>query len=173
MAGYKGRWAWRRVASDAELALAFVARRQGRGSLPASQWAHVLSLELGWSTPSQARAFVARAQESGLLVEEGDALRLAVDWKRVEVPRKFRLDPEAPIEVRAPRPDDPFVGWLDAVAKAQSSDRSAVLAAVADKQARFGGALSAEAALLLVAAEAGLEVREEAAAALDRLKRRA
>ncbi len=165
--------------TDAQHALAFVAKRQGKGSGPASQWAHVLSLELGWLTPSQAKRFVANATEAGVLVEDPDnpqRLRFAGDWKAVEVPRRFRLDPgsieDVPAPVASPEAasDDPFRDLLRAIAAHRGGEQAQVLDEVTAWQERMGGDLEAEAAALLVAAEAGMEVQERARAALERLK---
>jgi len=84
--------------SDHEVALAFVARRQAKQAMTAARWCHLLSLELGWMNPGQARAFVEGAQRAGLLAPEGDLLRLLVDPQAVEVPRGFRprVDGAAP-----------------------------------------------------------------------------
>lgn len=89
--------------------------------------------------------------------------------------------PEAPTrtppsEAGAAPPSGPTAGpgpqedrsttWLHRVGEATGKDRAAVLAAVAARQEEFHGLLSSEAALLLLAKEAGLDVREAAAAAL-------
>lgn len=167
--------------TDAQYALAFVAKRQGKGRAEASRWAHVLSLELGWLTPSQAKRFVQNAVDAGVLVaddeeDDGGRLRFAGDWKNVEVPRRFRLDPESVDDVPAPvaspeaASDDPFRDRLQAIATHRGDDPAAALEDVTAWQERLGGDLEAEAAALLVAAEAGMDVRDEAAAALERLK---
>lgn len=81
--------------SDLEIALAFIARRQAAKAMSASRWSHMLSLEMGWMNPGQARAFVDRAERAGLLAPDGDALRLVIDPTTVEVPRGFRPRPDA------------------------------------------------------------------------------
>src|SRR5207245_1332417 len=80
---------------DVEAALAFVAARQGRRALLPQEWAHVLSLDLGWMAPAQARRLVERAQAAGLLTPDGDLLRLALDPAAVQVPPLFRPRPDA------------------------------------------------------------------------------
>jgi hypothetical protein len=165
------------VPGDLEVALAFVARREGRRAMPAARWAHVLSLDLGWMPPAQARAFVEQGVSAALLRAEGESLVLAVDPATVEVPRGFRpgaqpvpapprpAAPAAAAQAPAAAPVDPFLEWVERVAAATGSDRRRVLAQVADAQARMGGMLSAMAAVLWLAARAGLDAREAAAAA--------
>jgi hypothetical protein len=177
------------LGSDVEVALAFVARRQARAAMPANRWCHLLSLELGWMNPGQARAFVDRAVRAGLLAEDGADLRLVVDPARVEVPRGFRPKPDAeaaPPQAAAgaaaagdgaasgpalePEPD-PFLGWVARIAAARGLTREQVLGQVAALQESMGGLLTAEAAVLLLARRNGLDVQAAAKAAADRMLR--
>src|SRR5688572_17737382 len=151
----------------ARLALAFVSRRQSARSLPRTRWVHILSLELGWMSPGQAGAYVDRAASAGLLRPQGESLELAFDPANVEVPRGFRPDPnEAPAPAAAA---DPFVEWLDKVVAATRKTRADVLKDVEERQKRMGGMLTAEAALLWSAADAGLDVRAAAQKSLESL----
>lgn len=154
--------------SEARAALAFVARRQGRSSMPLSSWGHVLSLELAWLKPAEARAYIEACRDAGLLIPDGDAYRPSFDVAQVEVPRRFRLHPGA--ERPKATGGDPFTAWVDRVAAAKGIDAKAVLQQVAAKQEAHGGLMEAEAALLLLAAEAGVDVRAAAKDALARLK---
>lgn len=152
--------------SDVEVALAFVARREARVAMSAARWAHLLSFELGWMNPGQARAFVQRAVGVGLLTPEGDGLRFVLDPQAVQVPRGFRPDPEAlpapaPAAAAAPEPDL-FLGWVARLAAHHGATREAILGRVAAMQERMGGLLTAEAAVLLLAREAGLDVTKAA-----------
>lgn len=158
------------VPSDLEVALAFVAKRQGRDASSAAEWRHVLSLELGWFTPAQAARFVEASVATGLLRADGDQLRLAFDRGSVQVPRGFRPDPAAiPDTSASPPAEDPFIALVDRIAGRLGTKRSQVLETVAAVQERFGGHLEAEAAALRVALDAGLDVQDEAEAALARL----
>lgn len=176
------------MSSDLEIALAFVARRQASKTMSAARWSHLLSLELGWMNPGQARSFVGRAQRAGLLAADGESLRLVIDPATVEVPRGFRprpdahtTDPSRPngdggsaaesatATPAASPPADPFLAWLAKLAAHLEVPRDQVLAQVAAEQERMGGLLTAEAALLLVARRNGLEVAEAARDAEARL----
>ncbi|MEA3191235.1 MAG: hypothetical protein QOD77_1817 [Thermoplasmata archaeon] len=145
---------------DLETALAFVARRAGARAMPPAAWVHHLSLELAWMAPAQARAFVERAMAAGVLRLAGDDAELAFDPRAVEAPRGFRPNPDT----GAAPPEDPFVAWLGRVGAATGKDRAAVLADVAARQQAMGGMLTAWAALLWAAADAGLDVRSAAQA---------
>lgn len=186
------------MASDHEVALAFVARRQAQRAMTASRWSHLLSLEMGWMNPGQARAFVEAAVRAGLLAPDGDLLRLVIDPQAVEVPRGFRPKPEAaaapappaspaspaspspagqapgavpvaPAPAPAPPEPDPFLAWLARLAAHTGKTREQVLGQVAQLQESMGGLLTAEAAVLVLARRAGLVVAEAARKAADAL----
>ena len=157
---------------EVQVALAFVARRAGRSAMDEAAWAHVMSLELGWMAPAEARALVARAVQAGLLRDEAGLLALAFDAKSVTIPRGFRPSAATRAATQAPAAaaaEDPFVAWLGRVAASTGRGQDEVLADVARLQDEARGLLHAEAALLRVAHAAGLDVRDAAAAALTRL----
>jgi hypothetical protein len=160
--------------------LAVAARRQAVRSMSMQRWAHVLSLELGWMNPGQARSFVDAAVRAGLLAEDDGKLRLVIDPAAVEVPRGFRPAPVAaaspgpaqandrsgpgPGPATAP-PPDPFLAWVAKVAAQRGQTRDTVLAEVAAVQTQMGGLLTAEAAVLLLARRQGLDVAQAASSA--------
>lgn len=158
--------------SDLEIALAFIARRQAAKAMSAARWSHMLSLELGWMNPGQARAFVDRAVRAGILAPDGDLMRLVIDPAAVEVPRGFRPRPDAEWQASAetaptapakdPAPPDPFLTWVAKVAAHRDATRDHVLADVAATQEQMGGLLTAEAAVLLLARRNGLDVADAA-----------
>jgi hypothetical protein len=148
---------------DAEAALAFVAGRQGRRSMPATDWANVLSFDLGWMPPAAARGLVDAAQGAGLLEPDGESLRLTIDPASVPIPPLFRPRPDARPDARvAAPPPDGFLAWLLAYERQAGCDRAEALRRVALRQAEAQGLLTADAALLWLGAEAGLDVRAAA-----------
>lgn len=163
--------------SDAELTLAFVAKRQGTDAMAASTWAHVLSLELGWMGPGAAKEFVGACEAAGLLQPEGDDLRVGFDRKLAPIPRGFKPSPNLqvnPGSVAPPTPDvtevaDPFRFLVSRIVDETDLDKAAVLKEVTAVQDQFGGKLSGEAAAILVALKQGLNVRPEARSALERI----
>ncbi len=139
--------------------------------MPESRWIHVLSLELGWMNPAQARAYIAAANAAGILQPDGDALRLAFDARTIDAPRGFRPDPDSvprAITSHAPPPRmDPFMACVERIGKQTGKQRQQILEDVSNLQDQLGGLLTAEAAVLWVAHEAGMDVRREAAEALN------
>ena len=167
------------MASDHEIALAFIARRQAQRSMTAAKWSHHLSLDLGWMNPGLARSFVDAAVRGGLLAPEGDQLRLLIDPQLVEVPRGFRPKADAvptppsgaaasskPAPDSAPMPEpDLFLSWVTRIAAQRGLTREHVLGQVAALQESLAGLLTAEAAVLLLAKRNGADVATAAAAA--------
>lgn len=156
------------MTGDLETALAFLARRESRLVMTASRWAHVLSFEMGWMNPGQARAFVQRAVTAGLLAPDGDNLRLVLDPQTIPVPRGFRPHPEASAPAApntTPAPPDAFLGWVARLAAHHGVTREQILGRVAAVQERMGGLLTAEAAVLWLGRDAGLDVTGDAARA--------
>ncbi|MEK6975703.1 MAG: DUF2240 family protein [Candidatus Thermoplasmatota archaeon] len=161
------------MSGEVEVALAFIARREARAAMTAARWAHVLCFELGWMNPGQARAFVQRAIASGLLAPDGDLMRFVLDPAGVQVPRGFKPDPLAIVaaSASAPAPEpDLFLGWVARLAAHHAVPREHILGRVAAVQERMGGMLTAEAAALWLARDAGMDVAEAARAAAQALK---
>lgn len=154
------------MSGEMEVALAFIARREARLSMTAARWAHVLCFELGWMNPGQARAFVQRAIASGLLAPDGELMRFVLDPAGVQVPRGFKPNADAlpaPAAPSAPQPEpDLFLGWVARLAAHHGAPREHILGRVAAVQERMGGMLTAEAAALWLAREAGMDVAEAA-----------
>lgn len=161
------------MSGEVEVAFAFIAKREARLSMTAARWAHVLCFELGWMNPGQARAFVQRAIASGLLTPDGELMRFVLDPATVQVPRGFKPDPAAiaPAAPTAPVPEpDLFLGWVARLSAHHGAPREHILGRVAAVQERMGGMLTAEAAALWLARDAGLDVAQAARAAEQELK---
>lgn len=149
---------------EAQQALAFVARRAARKQMPATQWAHIMSLELGWMSPGEAKQYVAACRDAGLLAGE-EELAPTFDTT-IEIPRGFRPDPaNRPESTQVSEDADLFATWLAKTAEATGQDMAAVLADMEALQATHAG-LHADAAVLLLARRAGLDVQAAAAEAL-------
>ncbi len=159
--------------------------------MPTSRWRHVLSLELGWMAPGLAGRYIDACRAAGLLEVDGEELRLTFDAKTIPIPRGFRPDPlqlppasdgalpatpaAAPMGAEGGPPetsegDDLFGSWLPKIAAARGEDLGATMAAMEALQAKAGGLLHAEAAILVMGAAAGLDVKAAAARALKDLQ---
>lgn len=154
------------TAGDVETALAFVARLKGARALQESEWVFTLSLHLGWMAPREARAFVARALAAGVLAPDGNRCRLVPDPGALEAARGFRPDPAAQAGATPAPAETDFLHWVDRLAREVRCDRSEALARIGALQERMGGLLTAQAAVLWLVREAGVDVRPAARALL-------
>ncbi len=159
------------MTQDARRALAFVAKRQATDTLPVATWANVLSLELGWFTPGDARRFIDACIAAGLLRTTDDGAALGFPCREVELPRGFRPGPDAFPDAADATPTtvDPFRDLVDRIATHGNGTRAEVLERIAQVQDRFGGTLHANAAAVRVAIDEGLDVQDTAARMLERL----
>jgi hypothetical protein len=166
--------------TDAHIALAFVAKRQGQSVLPVAEWSHVLSLVLGWMPPGAAREFVKSAELAGLLSPVGESLELTFDAAIIKIPNRYKPPANMVVEAAdapmvatpAKSTDDSpiFPRLLQRLAEAKRIAKEAALLQVAEVQAKFGGRLTADAALVQVAMNHGLEVASDASAELAAIK---
>lgn len=171
--------------SDLARTIAFAFRRKGVETMPGSELRLLLAYDLRWFAPEDAKKVVLRAIETGMLEQEGDAVRVAFDLATVQIPLNFRpttavLDEEigalpqkpmpslaasvaAPAPGPAPAPPPPAPAQPP-VAGAGSHQRAAD-----DERRKRGLLVSAELAQLIVRRRAGEDVAEEAARLEERL----
>lgn len=142
--------------NDLARTLAFAFQRKGQPAMERSRLLHLLAFDLRWFSPDPAKRIIQRATQAGLLVEEGDKVRLAFDAATIEIPLNFRpaeslADEDGPVELPAGVAPPPPPSGAD------------------DERARRGGLLDLEVAALVVARRAGADVRDQAREAEARL----
>jgi len=157
--------------SDLARTIAFAFRRKGVDAMPAGELQLLLAFDLRWFAPEDARRAVQRAVETGLLVREGDALRVVFDLDAVAIPLNFRpgagvldedvpaLPPSRATTHAAPAGAPPVVAPPPA-----PPERARLQGAAEEERRRRGLLLSVEAAMLIVRRRAGEDVTEDAAA---------
>lgn len=139
-----------------EAAVAVPFRQEGGRRLAEGEFVVCLSLDLGWFTPDQATRLIDVASSRGLLsVADGDLIA-EFDPSTVEVPDEFVPDESI---LRA---QSTFEVILSSVLDAGVEKQTAV-AEINERQRDLGVTL--EAAAVLYALEAGVDVGEHAAAA--------
>ena len=77
------------MASDAETIIAFVFKRSGKSELFYSDFYLTLSMDLNWFTPNDAKNFVNKAIESGLLERKDEKILPTFDIESINVPLGF------------------------------------------------------------------------------------
>lgn len=153
--------------SDVARAVAFVFRRKGAEVLSERDFVHVLSFDLRWLAPPEARRLLALAAERGLVAREGEEIRPAFAHASLDVPIGWRATPAALDEpaVAPPGapPQDDLAARLAALANVQPD---ALRREAEHERERAAGLLTTEAATLLAAARRGADVREVARSTL-------
>ena len=93
--------------SEAKNIITFIFKRSGKNELTESEFYLTLSLTLNWFSPKNAKEFIRRALKHNLLIQKGEVLTSAFDWKKVTVPigfyplkQPFKVKEEEQIEKR-------------------------------------------------------------------------
>ncbi len=123
-----------------------------------SEFVVALSLDRDWFSPDQAKRLLDVARGEGLLTDDGDRVALTFDPGDVTVPDDFVPD-EALLRERSP-----FERVLEALVEA-GHDKQAAVAEMNGIQQDL--AVSIEAAAVLHARRAGVDVSDAASRALD------
>lgn len=74
---------------EARQILAFIFRRSGKETLPASDVYLAISMELQWCSPKEAKAFVKKAVAAGLLKENDHGVTPSFMVEEIEIPTGF------------------------------------------------------------------------------------
>jgi hypothetical protein len=139
------------------VAVAAPYKQEGRTELGESSFVVALSLDRDWFSPDQAKRLVDVALGEGLLERDGDALRATFDPETVEVPEGFTPE-ESLLRERST-----FERVLGACVD-EGGEKQEAVAAINRLQAEL--AVTVEAAAVLYAHRRGIDVQDEAAAAL-------
>jgi hypothetical protein len=182
------------MTTETQQALALVFRRFRDPPVPEDDLVKTMSLTLNWTKPSQAANLLDRGRNAGLVEVHDDGLAPAFDAGEVDVPFGFEPDDElfepVPTPDDEPTPADEAAGepaeaddgpaddggpvleeLVDRIAEARGTERRKAVAAVNAKQEGLGGLVTLPVAGILVARQAGLDVRGDARTALAELRR--
>lgn len=78
------------MSHEHRVALAIAFRQRGKSSLTEAELRQVMSFELNWYPPAEARLAIEEAKRLGLVTESGGLLTPSFDVKTVEAPLDFR-----------------------------------------------------------------------------------
>lgn len=141
--------------SKLQQAVAHVYRRAGRERMEAAELRHVVSLDLRWFPPEDARRFVDRCLQQGLLREAEGGLEPTFDPADVQIPSTFQPTPSI-LEGEA---SGTLVEEVSkAIAGATGEDADLARKDVSREVARLGGLVTEEVAAILLAEREGLDV---------------
>ncbi len=175
-------------------AVAYVFRRKGGDALTPEDLRNLVSFDLRWFTPSEARRFLDEVRTRDLVAphDGGPGLQPTFDVHAVELPVPFKPGPEIledPPTSSTPAAGDEtptsseaddvegtgadrrrFRDIVDALGEAAGWDDERVLRKVDQEMEQRGGLLTREAAALLLAAREGVDVTAWTPGALEQLR---
>jgi hypothetical protein len=152
---------------DLKLGLALLFKNIGKSSISRRELELKISMDLRWFAPPDAKRFVAAGLKSGYLkVTEADTLTPTFSVKDVNVPLGFKPGvsvleyAEAPVQPSREEvaEDDLLLQIIDKLADFWKCDRKTAFGRVSALQQDLN--VTVEAAALLMAAKAGLEVKK-------------
>ncbi len=134
-------------------------KKRDKKVLKISDFVFAISLDLKWGPPEKVRALLQEAADAGIVRIEGDYVHAAFDEGEAEVPVGF-----------VPSKDEDFFDkGVRLIVSATGMGRKEVISMVNERQDSLQGLVSLDAATLLVAREMGIDVRDLALEAYQRL----
>ena len=79
-----------KVNDEAKQVLAFIFKRSGKKTLPASDVYLAISMEFQWCSPKEAKAFVKQAVSNKLLIEKDHGVAPSFEFDEVRIPTGFK-----------------------------------------------------------------------------------
>lgn len=77
------------MASESEIIIAFLFKRSGKNVLGSSEFYLTLSMDLNWFTPKQAKDFLKKSIDEGLIIKDDEGIKANFDLKKISVPVGF------------------------------------------------------------------------------------
>jgi len=137
---------------EARKLIAFLFQRSSKDMLDENEIYMTLSYELGWLTPAEAKRFIQRGLEQGLLEDTDAGYTPTFDVSTVEVPLGFEVDGSI-VETRREGVVDVIVGVLTGGGMSEEQVRSMI------RQRAEQENIIIEVAALLVAHEQDIDVQ--------------
>jgi len=79
-----------KVTDEAKQVLAFIFKRSGKKTLPASDVYLAISMEFQWCSPKEAKAFVKQVVSNKLLIEKNQGVTPSFEFDEVNIPTGFK-----------------------------------------------------------------------------------
>ncbi|NJD54408.1 MAG: DUF2240 family protein [Candidatus Methanoperedens sp.] len=145
--------------SDLTYTVSMPFKRKGKDTLKDMEFILALSLDLKWFNPEQAKTILSDAQNSGLLIREGELVRPSFDISKIELPSGWK-------PVIAENKTTPvitenktiFDRIIDRIIQGTGIEKRKVIAMINKKQEEFAKQVSIEVSAILIAVENGIMV---------------
>jgi len=77
------------MTSESEIIIAFLFKRSGKNVLGSSEFYLTLSMDLNWFTPKQAKDFLKKSIDEGLIIKDDEEIKVNFDLKNISIPLGF------------------------------------------------------------------------------------
>lgn len=136
--------------SDLTYTVSMPFKRKGKDALKDMEFILALSLDLKWFNPEQAKIILSDAQNSGLLIREGEFVHPSFDISKIEIPSGWK-----PVIVENKTIFDRII---DRIIHGTGIEKRKVIAMINKKQEEFAKQVSIEVSAILIAVENGIMV---------------
>lgn len=136
--------------SDLLFTVSIPFKRKGKDTMKESEFILVLSMDLNWFAPEQARNVLSEAKRTGLLKVEQDILRPSFDLQNVEIPSGFK--PQSDIFEKKTI----FEKTIERIIVATGFEKRKVVSMINKKQEEMQKMVEIEISAILVALENGV-----------------
>jgi hypothetical protein len=131
--------------------------RKGKDAIPKNEIELLLSLELRWFEPNEARKLIDFSLEMGLLKEEESKMVLTFDINSVKIPFGFKPPKELPSMLEQEH-ESLFMKMVNHICLNTNLELSQVIAEINAKQEKLHDYLLPEAVAVLYASELDIDV---------------
>ncbi|VVB55442.1 Uncharacterised protein [uncultured archaeon] len=138
--------------SDLTYTVSMPFKRKGKDALKDMEFILALSLDMKWFNPEQAKIILNDAQNSGLLIREGEFVHPSFDISKIEIPSGWKPEP---IIVDN---NTIFDRIIDRIIQGTKIEKRKVIAMINKKQEEFSKQVSIEVSAILIAVENGIMV---------------
>ena len=119
-------------------AVALLYKKKSKDVLSEKELELMITMDLRWFTPKDARSLIELAQTSGLVKKQKDGLKITFDWRSRDIPLGFAPS-EAIFETAAHR--SCFTAIIDSIEKHAKKPRPDIVAEINKKQGNFNVAI--------------------------------
>ena len=154
--------------SDLTYTVSMPFKRKGKDALKDMEFILALSLDLKWFNPEQAKIILNDAQNSGLLIREGEFVHPSFDISKIEIPSGWKpvIAENKTIPVIAENKTIPYIAEnktifdriIDRIIHGTGIEKRKVIAMINKKQEEFAKQVSIEVSAILIAVENGVMV---------------
>lgn len=142
--------------SDLTYTVSMPFKRKGKDALKDMEFILALSLDLKWFNPEQAKIILNDAQNSGLLIREGEFVHPSFDISKIEIPSGWK--PVIGENKTIVENKTIFDRIIDRIIHGTGIEKRKVIAMINKKQEEFAKQVSIEVSAILIAVENGVMV---------------